>query len=98
MKIDILKCFSNFSGKHLRQGLFFNKNDSSTGVSANFEKFLRTLFTDQFRTTASDYTFIERKTTIFRTKTLRVSALEIMALIKKSRLFTSFSLNIEKIV
>ena len=89
MKIDILKFFSNFAGKHLRQGLFFNKNDSSTGVSANFEKFLRTLFTDQFRTTASDYTFTERKT-IFRTKTLRVSALEIMALIKKSRYLPHF--------
>ena len=68
MKIDILNFFSNFTGKHLRQGLFFNKNDSSTGVSANFGKFLRTLFTDQFRTTASDYTFIERKTKYFDQK------------------------------
>ena len=46
---SVLKNFTKFTGKHLCQGLFFNKvaekRDSGTGVfSVNFVKFLRTSF------------------------------------------------------
>ena len=54
------------------------------------ETFKSTLFTDHLRVTASDYTFIERKTSTIRTKTLRINASEIMVL-KEKQVFTSFS-------
>ena len=58
-KKGVLRNFAEFTGKHLCQSLFFNKNavqrlelylkrDSDTGV--NFAKFLRTpFFTEPFR-------------------------------------------------
>ena len=64
---------------------FFNKNDSSTGFARNFAK----LFTGQLWTTASHNIFIERKT-LFRTKSLRINASEIMVLNKKSRYLPHF--------
>ena len=54
------------------------------------EMFKNILFKEHLRATASDYTFIERKTTTFRTKTLRINASEIMFLIKKSRYLSHF--------
>ena len=57
--------------------------------------FKNTCFKEHHRATASDYTFIERKTSTFRTKTLRIYTSELMVLIKKSRYLPHF-LNIEK--
>ena len=88
---DILKNFAKFTGKSLCQGLLFNKNDSNADVSLNFEKFLRTPFLKSSSgRLPSNYTFIERKTLVFRTKTLRINASEIMVLIKKNRYLPHF--------
>ena len=82
----MLKNLAKFTGKHLCQNLFFSKNDSSTDVLVRFcEIFKNTLFTEQIWTTTSDYTFTERKISIFRIKKLRVNALEIVVFIKKRR-------------
>ena len=59
--------------------------------SCEFYKiFKSTLFTEHLGATASDYTFIERKTSKFLTKTLRINALQIMVLIKKSKYLPHF--------
>ena len=54
------------------------------------EIFKNTLFTEHLRETASDYTFIEKKTSTFRTKTLRINASQIMVLIKKNQYLPHF--------
>ena len=54
------------------------------------EVFKNTLFTEHLRATVSDYTFTDRKTSTFRTKTLTINASEIMVLIKKSRYLPHF--------
>ena len=51
---------------------------------------MNTLVREHLWVTASDYTFIERKTSTFRTKTLRIIASEIMVLIKKRRYLPHF--------
>ena len=91
MKIDILKNPAKFTGKSLCQSLFLSKNDSRTGFFLwILRNFTNTLFTEYLRVTASDYTFIKRKTSAFRAKTLRTNASEIMVLTKKSRYLPRF--------
>ena len=91
IKTDILKNFAKFSGKLLCQSLFFNKNTPAQVFSYEFcEIFKNTLFAEHLRATASDYTFIERKISTFRTKTLRINASQIMVLIKESRYLPYF--------
>ena len=54
------------------------------------EIFKTTVFTEHLRATTSDHTLFKRKTSTFRTKTLRINTSEIMALIKKSRYLPHF--------
>ena len=49
------------------------------------EIFKNTLFKEPLRATASDYTFIEKKKSTFREKTLGINASEILVFMKKSR-------------
>ena len=90
-KIDILfsQNFANFIGKQLCLSLFFNENEHRHSCKF-WEIFKNPLFTEPLQTTAFDYTFIERKTSMFQTKTLRINASEIMVLIKKIRYLPLF--------
>ena len=54
------------------------------------EIFKTTVFTEHLRATTSDHTLFKRKTSTFRTKTLRINTSEIMVLIKKSRYLPHF--------
>ena len=52
--------------------------------------FKNTLFTEHLQKNAFDYTFIERKTLALQTKILRINISEIISLIQKKQIFTSF--------
>ena len=81
------------------QSLFLSKNDSSIDIPVRFCKiFKNTLFTEQIWTTTSDYTFIERKISIFRIEKLRINALEIIVFYLEKKVFISYSLKIGKII
>ena len=54
------------------------------------EIFKTTVFKEHLRATTSDHTLFKRKTSTFRTKTLRINTSEIMVLIKKSRYLPHF--------
>ena len=54
------------------------------------EIFKTTVFKEHLRATTSDHTLFKKKTSTFRTKTLRINTSEIMVLIKKSRYLPHF--------
>ena len=83
-----LKILQNSQDNTCAQVSFLIKMTRAQFFSCKFcEISKNTLFTEHLRATASDY---GRKTSIFRTKNLRINALAIIALIMRSRYLPRF--------